>query len=233
MAQKTYNSKVLNKENLTADVIRLTVAKPEGFNYIAGQFTQFYVPDTANAGKEVVRSYSLASTPADTDLTFYIKLVENGKAGEYLKKIQVGDSLKIGDPIGRFVNTDPINPLYFVATGVGLSPMMGIIQDELINKKTTQPIHLLFGVRSEKDIFLTDILDSLKEKYKNFDYKLTLSQPSENWKGAKGRVTNHLPKEINKDSHCFICGNMPMINEVNHFMETQGLAKTNVHFEAF
>jgi len=41
-----------------------------------------------------------------------------------------------------------------VATGVGISPMVGIIQDELINKKTTQPIHLLFGVRSEKDIFL-------------------------------------------------------------------------------
>jgi len=73
----------------------LSVARPEGFNYIAGQFTQFYVPDTANEGKEVIRSYSLASIPTDKDLKFYIKLVANGKAGEYLKKIQVGDNLKL------------------------------------------------------------------------------------------------------------------------------------------
>jgi len=74
-------------------------------------------------------------------------------------------------------------------------------------------------------------LDSLKEKYKNFDYKLTLSQPSESWKGTKGRVTDYMPKEIDKNSHCFICGNMPMINDVNRFMEAQGLVKTNVHLK--
>ena len=233
MLRKTYPSKVLNRENLTSHVLCLTLAKPKKFNYIAGQFIQFYITDTANEKKEILRSYSIASAPNEKDLKFCIKLVSNGKAGQYLEKTKVGQSLKFGGPVGKFINMDTTNPLYFVATGVGIAPIISIIQNELINKKTAQSIHLLFGVRAENDIFWTDILDNLKEKYKNFDYKLTLSQSSPEWNGAKGRVTDHLPKKIEKNSQYFLCGNIAMIKDVSSFLETQDLPKANIHFEAF
>lgn len=232
MPRKTYTVNILNKENLTGDVISLSVAKPKDFNYVAGQFTQFYIPDASNEKKEVLRSYSIVSIPTDKDLKFCIKLVPNGKAGEYLKKIKTGEELKIGEALGRFVNMDTKNSLYFIATGVGVAPIMSIIQNELINKKTMQPLFLFFGVRSEKDIFWADKLEELKEKYKNFNYKLTLSQPSSDWSGDKGRVTEHLPQKTEKTSQFFICGNMAMITDVTRFLEEHELPKANIHFEA-
>lgn len=250
MIKKTYTSKLINKDNLTYNVICLTVSKPKKFVYLAGQFVQFYIPDSANAKKENLRSYSIASAPNDKDLKFCIKLVPNGKSGEYLKKIKIGESIKFGDPLGRFTNINSKSSLYFIATGAGIAPIMSIIRNELIDKKNIQPMHLLFGVRSENDIFWTEILDNLKEKYKNFDYKLTLSQSSPEWKGLKGRVTDHLLKKISakgavpvygmgpasgweKNSHYFICGKMAMIDDVNGLLKTRGAAKTNIHFEAF
>ena len=237
MPRKIYTSKIISKDNLTSNVIYLSIAKPKEFIYIAGQFIQFYIPDPANEKNEVLRSYSIASAPNEKDLKFCVKLVPNGKSGQYFEKTKAGKYLKFSGPVGKFTNMDATNPLYFIATSVGLAPIMSIIQDELINKKTTQPIHLLFGIRTENDVFWTEILDNLKKTYKNFDYKLTLSQPSPEWKGLKGRVTAHLSKKISakgeKNSHYFLCGSISMIKDVSSFLETQGLPKTNIHFEAF
>ena len=233
MPRQTYIAKILSKDNLTSDVICLSLAKPKKFTYTAGQFIQFYIADITNKKNEILRSYSIASSPNEKDLKFCIKLVSNGKTIQYFKKAKIGQSLKFSGPAGRFTNMGSLNPLYFVATGVGIAPIMSIIQNELIDKKTAQSIHLLFGVRKENDIFWIDILDNLKEKYKNFDYKLTLSQSSPKWSGAKGRVTDHLPKKIEKNDRYFICGNIAMIKDVSNFLETQGLPKTNIHFESF
>ena len=232
MILNTYEVKILGKDFLTADTISLTLERPENFDYIAGQFTQIQIPTSETKTGKVLRSYSISSTPADKNITFCIKLVSNGKTGEYLKNIKVGETLTISSPLGRFTN-DNKEALYFNATGVGIAPIISMIRDELENKKNIQPIRLLFGLRSEGDIFWQDLLTELKNKYPNFDYQFTLSKPSDNWTGMRNRVTAHLADITKKNSHYFVCGSIEMVNDVKTILTKNGIANNNIHFEAF
>src|SRR3989344_3703253 len=115
MALNTYEVKILGKDFLTVDTICLTLERPENFDYLAGQFAEIQIPTPETKTGKVLRSYSISSTPTDENITFCIKLVPNGKTGEYLKNIKVGETLTISSPLGRFTN-DNKEALYFIAT---------------------------------------------------------------------------------------------------------------------
>ncbi|OGH58945.1 MAG: hypothetical protein A2725_04335 [Candidatus Magasanikbacteria bacterium RIFCSPHIGHO2_01_FULL_33_34] len=227
-----YKVKLLEKRLITDDVISLVVEKPSNFDYKAGQFSQIMIPNPENSEKFLKRSYSICSTPEENNIEFCIKLLPEGVGSNYLRQVKVGDEIDLVGPFGKFVLKEE-KPLVLVATGVGMAPIFGLIKDSLINKNYKEKIHLLFGLRHDKDIFFTNELDKLKEKFDNFDYTLTLSQPSEEWSGNKGRVTDYIQKHINNTAHYYICGNIKMITEIKQILSDLSIEKENIHFEAF
>lgn len=229
MEKQRYTAKILEHFTLTPDVIQFRLEIPEGFTYQAGQFVQFLVP---TEDKEVARSYSISSKPTDPYLEFCVKVISGGVASPYLASKKRGDELTFTGPNGVYVNKDADNPLFFIATGVGLAPNMGIIEEELMNKKNTNKIHCLFGVRHEIDIFWIDRLETLARDYENFSYTLTLSQPTETWDGKTGRVTTHI-ENIDTGGHYFVCGNLQMIKDTRELLTAAGVPMKQIHFEIF
>lgn len=228
MAPARFSTPIIAKKMLNDYVLEVRFAKPEGFVYQAGQFLQLLVPGETT---ETPRSYSLSSTPTDNYLEFGIKLYENGIGSQYINQAAVGDVVHLKGPFGRFVNphTDPI---VGVATGVGLVPIMGIVRDELLNKKNTVPIKVIFGVRSEVDLFWLEELQALANDYANFTFKITLSQPSEAWGKLRGRVTEHLT-HTDSLTRYFICGSPEMVKDVKTKLTGLGAAASQLHFEIF
>lgn len=232
MERKMYTAKILDKKMLTNDVVNIKIEKPEGFGYKAGQFVQFHLPDPDKQDHQLLRAYSICSIPDDETLEFCIKFVENGRASNFFKASNIGDTLTFDGPTGMFSLNDEITaPLHFIATGVGLAPIIGLIRDALTVKKTLQPVTLIFGLRSETDIFWAEQMNDLKTHYKNFKYDITLSQPNDSWNGLRERVTKHLPKEIQNDAEFFICGKIEMINDAKKVLVDNGADPKKVHFE--
>ncbi len=229
MEKTLIKSCVTEKILLTENVIEFHLKKPPSFVYTAGQFIQLHVPD---GEKTVLRSYSLSSSPHDPDLELCVKIIPSGKASAYLGHVSPGDSLVFDGPQGRFTHpTDPI-PLVCIATGAGIAPIMSIVSDELAFKKNESPIELIFGVRSEADIFWLERLETLQRDYNNFHYTLTLSQPTPTWDSHRGRVTAHLPLQTTNKKF-YICGSPQMIMDVRKILlERKADAKT-IYFEAF
>jgi ferredoxin-NADP reductase len=228
-AKTPLSATIESKTQLTADVIELRLSRPVDFDYSAGQFIQFLVSD---AEPRVRRSYSLSSTPAHPYLELCIKLIPGGIGSTHIGNKSVGDTFDFIGPQGKFVVNTP-SSITCIATGVGLAPIMGIIEDELTNKKNTAPINLLFGVRNETDIFWLDRLETLARDYANFHYILTLSQPSSSWQSHHGRVTAHLPGVSNLEQQFYLCGSLDMVKDVKHHLTTIGVPAPNVHFEIF
>ncbi len=236
-----------NKKIVAKDMVELHMVRPEGFDYLAGQFIQFLIPvsvlaeftrRTAGPGKPqgdamAKRAYSLASHPGSTDLEICIKLLPGGLASTYFQAATAETPITFSGPQGRFVNTTSDAPLYFVATGAGLGPIMGMITDELKNKKTKEHVHLLFGVRSQEDIFWVDRLDALQEQHPNFSYQLTLSQPQGIWSGFSGRVNLYLPDAVNGSKRFYLCGSPDMVKEVRESLMSRGADPNMIHFEIF
>ncbi|MBP9732345.1 MAG: FAD-dependent oxidoreductase [Candidatus Magasanikbacteria bacterium] len=224
-----FQSNLIEKKYLTEDVLQIRLDKPKNFDFQAGQFIQIIAP---NGEKQVFRSYSISSTPEDDYLELCVKLYDTGIASKLFQISNPGDIISFRGPVGRFVVNTTDSDLYCIATGVGLAPIMGMIQDELENKKNKHNIHLIFGVRYEKDIFWADRLVELQKKYANFNYSITISRPEETWTGSRGRVTEHLPTDTSH-LHAFLCGNADMVKTVREILTTRGTDTQNIHFEIF
>ncbi len=230
MALSQYTVAVIQKIQLTHNVIELRFEKPTDFEYVAGQFIQVLF---TREEKNYVRSYSLSSIPTDDFLECCIKVLPGGVGSNYLNDLNIGDRITIRGPVGNFTTKHATtNPLFCVATGVGIAPIMSIISHELRSTNNTRPVHILFGVRSETDIFWLERLETMKRDYPHFSYTLTLSQPSTTWDATTGRVTNHL-STINAEQHFFVCGSLEMVKDVRQTLQEQRVAPQHIHVEIF
>lgn len=228
MVPARFSTQIIAKKMLNAYVLEVRFAKPEGFTYQAGQFLQLLVP---GENTETPRSYSLSSTPTDDYLEFGIKLYETGLTLPYITKTNIGEEVMLRGPFGRFINTYT-DPIVGIATGVGLVPILGIARDELLNKKNTAPIKIIFGVRTEADLFWLEELQTLANNFANFTFEVTLSQPSETWTKLRGRVTEHLT-HTDSLTRYFICGSPEMVKDVKTKLTGLGAAASQLHFEIF
>lgn len=227
----TYSVKLLEKQELATNVFQLRFVKPEGFSYDPGQFVQFLIP---NGEKQTPRSYSISSIPGDEYLEFCIKFHDGGLASEYFRSMKSGHDIDMRGPLGRFVIDENAAEHYFIATGVGIAPMMGMLRTLIEEKKVSHPIRLLFGVRSESDLFWTKKFDELKQKHSLFDYAITLSQPTQpdEWEGLEGRVTEHILHNIGTHKF-YLCGSAEMVKDVRTLLLENGVEAKDVHFEIF
>ncbi len=218
---------------LSRDIMELRFERPEGFSFFAGQFVQFQVPAL---GGEVLRPYSVSSTPADNYLEFCLKVLPDGKASQYFVQLGIGERAYISDAKGVFIcHSEHQSSKMFIATGAGLAPIISMIEDRL--SRSPDKLKLLFGVRTSEDIFWTDRLNELMGNYKNLNYQLTLSQPTDDWQGFRGRVSEHLvslfPAAYNLLPEFYICGSAPMVKDVRALLLKQKMNTKSIHWEIF
>ena len=210
--------------------------------FIAGQFIQMLTPtpDKNNPGKtkDLIRSYSIASAPEETNfLEFCIKLVPGGAFTPTLWNMRVGDPIDLRGPHGKFIAHEPVDyDTVFIAAGTGIAPFWGMIQ-HLLSIGVKHDILLVFGVRYEDDLLYEKEFKALTEKHPNFRAIFTLSRPRhpETWWGERGYVQGHLAQNI-KDPKCtkaFICGLTPMIEASVAELEKVGVTKDRIHYERY
>lgn len=213
----------------------LKTENPDAFKYKAGQFAMLHVP--VEGAKPALRAYSIASDDrVENGFRLLFKFVENGLASTYVWSLKGGESLKFTGPFGKvFFQEPPTEQVVFLNTGTGISQHLSY----LVSKKDQYPnlqYRMLFGVRSEKDIYIKDELDALSREFPNFRYEFVLSRPSETWSGKKGYI-QHFIKEFNYKeipTTFYLCGNGGMIKEVKHqLLEVDGFDKTRLWAEAF
>lgn len=232
-------SKVVAIKQLTHDVkeIALELINPPKVVFKAGQYIAIEVTEIHNGKtRQNNRPYSIVSPPEEeTVIKLCVNLVEGGPGSTYLHGLCVGDEVSFLHPFGYFtMNDEAETALLFVATGTGMAPIRSMIE-HLLNRGIERPMMLFWGLRSERDLYYQDDFEVLSQKYPFFKIRTCLSQPSDNWQGLKGRVTELLlAQKIDiKNLEAYLCGNMSMIREVRACLIEQGMAKKAIHFEKF
>ena len=84
---------------------------------------------------------------------------------------------------------------------------------------------LLWGLRSERDLYYQDELTRLSLQHLEFSFTTTLSRPQSDWSGVTGRVTSLIEQRVNsvKELAVYLCGNSGMIQEVTSIIQKKGL----------
>lgn len=218
--------------------LKFELKTPNTIEFLAGQYVSLLVPTHPQR-----KSFSISSTPSvNHAIEMLVDIAPQGPATKYLSTITPGTEVSFMAPIGQFVIAPPETSvgaeeksLVFVATGSGVAPMMGMLQDLLIHKNDTRPMILYWGLRFAQDQCWYDEFQQLAQQHPNFVFHPTLSQAPEEWKLCRGRVTDclavhPLPAE---QAGYYLCGNSGMIEEVKQFLLGKGVAAPHIHTEKF
>lgn len=238
MTIPTFTVECLGKKTIAKDIIELRVKKPEAFTFKPGQFVLFQVPLISNAQDIQPRAFSIASAPHEDELLFLIKLLEQGRASQWLREqVKEGTQFVFTGPFGNFVLApNEEKKLIFVATGTGMAPFRSIWRDMQKNNDTRE-VTILFGTYDQSCIFWEDQLVQLEQESPRFSHHITLSQPQMPWQGHTGWVQKVLPgimKNNFSESILYACGNPQMTKDLRQLaVEQWGMDKKCVHFEGY
>ena len=230
-------------KKLTPTSVAVTFAIPKDlaqtFAFTAGQYITI---KKEIKGKELRRAYSISSSPEKDGITIGIKKVDNGGFSNYANnKLQVGDTLEVMEPEGRFIykpSKEVQNIAAFVA-GSGITPIMSIVKS-VLDSNSKNKFVLVYGNKSyEETMFYTDLVKLELEYPNRFFVYFTNSQTRED-KALFGRIDTSTVNYALKNKHAaidfnayYLCGPEAMINTVRDTLLDNGVDKDKILFELF
>lgn len=226
---------------LTHDILELTI-QPETKlfkNAKAGQYLEI-----SNGAIDSPRSYSLARRPSPDGIetvTFAIRHVPGGEFTDWLfESNRTGSDVTLKGPFGDFyLRESQQGRMVCIAGGSGLAPIIALLEQGIVDKRTDN-CTVLFGARTEADLYYLDTLATLGEQWHGeFQLLPILSDEpqSDSWQGARGLVTDAIP-EIASDSfstndQAYMCGPPAMIDAAILALEKLGMPSESIYFDKF
>ncbi|WKZ27630.1 MAG: FAD-binding oxidoreductase [Candidatus Dojkabacteria bacterium] len=230
MAVKNYQATVSIKEEVAKStyLVRFSLPENETMDFLPGQFVTIAVAPNAR------RSYSIASSPShNTYVETFADTFAGGPGSQFFENVKVGDQVSFLAPLGKFVYKSDNKPVYFYATGTGLTPFLSMISYALETEGTKRDIFLKQGFRNEENVFAEKILSDLSARFPNFHYEICLSQPTDEWHGTKGRITTTIDAITDTDIDVYICGAKQMITDVETAFKEKGVPPQQIYYEQF
>jgi NAD(P)H-flavin reductase/ferredoxin len=151
----SFPTRVARVQALSAQVLRVELEVPEGFDYRAGQFVQL----EREGG--VTRPFSIASIPGSPHLEFHVLLRSGGVMSQWLRWAEK-QPITLRGPFGEcfYFDSEPERPLLLAGTGTGLAPLLGVTRAALAAGHRA-PIHLYHGSSTRDGLYLFDELCAL------------------------------------------------------------------------
>jgi ferredoxin-NADP reductase len=206
------------------------------FGFVAGQWLSFKA--TKPDGEEITRAYSIASPPSeDNRFALCLNRVQDGFTSNYLCDMKVGDEIACSGPFGDFILRPPMRDTVFIATGTGIAPFRSMLHWLLAEESRHQgkQLSLVFGNRTEKDIYYHDEFLRLAAEHANFRYLPTLSRGGPEWQGLRGYVQEHVPATAQgrTDMHAYVCGLDKMVKANRDLLKSLGWDRKSILYEKY
>jgi ferredoxin-NADP reductase/anaerobic selenocysteine-containing dehydrogenase/ferredoxin len=222
----------------TADVMtfRLQGRPLCRFVYWPGQFGTIVL--NLN-GKRTARSYTISSSPSRPYLLeFTVKRVPGGLVSNWLlDNLRVGDQLDIAGPKGKFCLIPGQVPhrMLFISAGSGITPVMSMTR-WLCDVSANVDIRFLYSAKSQADVVYLKELQFLNNRYRWFTPMVTLTRPTNGWKGPRGRIDASLIERFSPDFQArqiFMCGPGGFMEAVKDHLKNLRFNMANLHLESF
>ncbi|HMP77301.1 MAG TPA: FAD-binding oxidoreductase [Kiritimatiellia bacterium] len=182
------------------------------------------------AGEEIIvhalhadqdRTYSLASGESDPTLKLLIREIPDGAVSPQLVRLPAGAVLDYSGPTGSFVLRDRTRPIWFIATGTGIAPLLSFLRSD----PRLRPV-VLHGVqRATERYAMAEILGRAEA------YHPCLSRDPDH---PARRVTDALAElPLSPHADYYLCGGQPMIREARELLLARGIDAARILAEPY
>jgi len=239
-----YRARIIQRKDLSSDLWIIRVDPSAAFNFAPGQYATLGVHTST---RHIERPYSIASSPYEDFLEFFIELVPQGDLTPLLYKLQVGDTLSCRRvPKGRFTldtKSGHTNHL-LLATVTGIAPFVSYVRT-LHRDSKQSPVQLrLFlieGASRSCEFGYREEMEQLATKVPWLTYIPTISRPWEDtdWRGETGRVEDLIRKYTDlwclnaQNTTAYLCGHPTMIENGKGILHRHGWQKDGMKEEVY
>ena len=185
------------------------------FAFRAGEEIQVHGRDPAED-----RTYSLAGGEAEEVLRILFRVIPEGLVTPRLAALDAGDELVFTGPFGNFTLREQDRPLWFVATGTGIAPLLSFMRTHAHLRPT-----VLHGVRTEAELYARAEIEP-----RCAAYHPCVSQGA----SLRRRVTDVLQLLAwPHDAHFYLCGRNDMITAVQQHLRARGVPADRIFHEPY
>ena len=245
---KHYNARVLDRRDISQDLCVLRVDPGGPFEYRAGQYATLGIERN---GSRAERAYSIASSPYEDALEFFVELVPRGDLTPSLFELKPGDSMlcrKLAK--GRFtldLRSGRTKHL-LISTVTGIAPFVSYVRTLYRDWKTggspmpgDHKLLCLQGASRSFEFGYCEELERYAAEVPWFKYVPTVSRPWEeaSWNGEIGRADDLVRKYADawglrpEATTAYLCGHPKMIEHSEGILERAGWKKEAILEEAY
>jgi phenol/toluene 2-monooxygenase (NADH) P5/A5 len=235
IAVRDFPSTVARIVQLTPTIKAIYLKLPAAIRFQAGQYVQVAIP-----GVQGGRAFSIANSPAQVaasgEVELNVRIVQGGAGTAWLHNtLKAGDKLTISGPYGRFfVRKSAALPMVFMAGGSGLSSPRSMILD-LLEADDQQKITLIYGQRTQAELYYHDDFLALAAAHANFTYVPALSDDTQAGI-AKGFVHEVAKTHFNNNfagHKAYLCGPPLMVEACIASLMQGRLFERDIYTEKF
>ncbi len=234
-----YKARLIDRERLAGGVAIFRFEKPEGFQFIPGQWTLLTVPGMGFADERGLRRrLSIASSPAEKELLFATKLSDSAFK-RTMAGMQPGTTIILGSPMGDLVlPAQTTIPLVFLAGGLGITLFRSMCR-YAADAKTGHAITLFWSNRTpEETPFLEELLQ-IPDQNGGIAVVVTMTRAAEDaasWKGLRGRldadtIKGHCP--VWEEAIYYVAGPPVMADAMKQTLVTMSVPADRIKVELF
>jgi ferredoxin--NADP+ reductase len=242
--RKYITAVVTMRREVTTDlwVMRLQPQSPITFR--PGQYLTLGLPSET---KMIERPYSVVSSPADSELEFFIELVHDGKLTPMLYQLAVGGTVNVRPtPKGKFLlDEESGNKCHLMVGSVtGVVPYISIVRS-LIERSASETIShrilMLHSASVPTEFGYDEELANHARTHPWLTYAPTVSRVrlAPDWTGERGRAEDVVRKHLDAAGFppaattAYVCGNPQMIKNVQGVLERAGLDRRSIREELY
>jgi len=235
----TFASRLTGKEDIAKGTLALSVGKPEGFKFVAGQAVYAVIPDLKKAdAKGKVRTFSIASAPQDAELEIAMRQTDTSFK-HYLATAKAGSPVQIEGPYGDLaLHEDANRPAVFLAGGIGVTPFRSMVLDAS-NRGLQHRLFLFYSNRKPEDAAYLAELRELEQKNPRFKLIAVFTEGEAVPRSTTvehGYITAEMIAKHAGDLAApifYVAGPPAMVSAMEGVLKSAGVNQRNVRAEKF
>ncbi len=228
---------LIGKETIADDTMEFRFSKPDGFEYRAGQWTDFALIDPPETDEEGnARAFSLVQAPFEPDLVVATRMRDTAFK-RVLKELPIGSEVRIDGPGGDFtLHKTVATPAVFLIGGIGVTPIRSMIA-QATHDKVGQRLTLLHASRTPTDLPYQNDFRRLANENPDFTYVACATDAApDDWTGERRRIDAEMVQKYVPDLNqpiYYLSGPGEMVKAMRQLLVDLRVNEDNIRTEEF
>lgn len=221
----TYDATIERIVDLAPETRSFFLRLPESqrFACMPGQFISCLLPVEQQT---MIRPYSLASNPEESELEICLNRVPGGPGSAYLFGLHVGGTLRFTGPWGTFtLERPPDAECVFIADGTGIAPIRPMVHRALTSP-AAHPIRLHHAALGKAHLLYADEFEAAARAHSHFTFAPLLGAA---W--AEDIERRYIKADQNRSRHFYICGVGDIVLQLRDLLRGAGYERRAVRYE--